>query len=1823
MKKFVLSLLIALTFIPLNLKADSYPSLWKQFGNAQNRDLPKSELEILDKIITKAMADKDYGQLLSARIHYISVQGLISNDSVKLLIDRLADEEVKFRDTDPVMSDVYKCVLGKYYRAWLSDEDSADVKSKTYYREAMLHPERLAACKTGDYSPLFKDGLDDHIFNRDLLHVIGFEVEDYRTMYDYYTRVGNRAAACICAAKDFDKNQKIDGYQAKKSKYLSTLDSLMKVYGDLPEAGEFAILRYSYMQDCEDVSVDEQVKFLKYALDKWGKWPHLNVFKSYLRDLTYPMFNVEIPQQAIVGKKQVAKVREIRNLSSLTVKIYKVDLTADHNLRIYNAKDYQLIKRKIAKSPVWEQTRKYNCEPDYRIQEDSFEIAGLPQGTYWIEVASDKNIGVSESFYYVSDVAVEYVKLPGQKMRLAVVSARTGHPLAHAKVRLYWNKKSEELSCDENGEVVYFYDGQRPNSIYAFTPDDGYAPKSNVSGNYYFDGSKRVDEREQIFTDRSLYRPGQMVKVSVLTYQVMEHKDSKVLPSKKVEIKLSNANGKVVETKNVVTDEFGVAAVDFVLPKTGLTGMYYVRSSKGQTGIKVEEYKRPTFDVKLPKVEKKYQFGDTVQVKGLAKGFNGIPVQNASVQYTVTRRPMYRWWGNGSTEIVQKEKLNTDENGNFIVKLPLTLAVEDQTKSRIFYSYQVEALVTSLNGETHSASMSLPVSNHPTILSCNLPTLFEKDSLKSVVFKYRNISAVDIPAQVRYRIDQGKEFVVNSNEQCNMSESISHLTTGEHTLYAFCGTDSLKQNFTIFSLHDHRPVIKTPIWSYQNSTKFRNDGKSVVTQIGSSEKNLHVLYNVFSGHKVIEQGTTEISDSIITREWKYKKEYGEGITIIYCWLKDGKKYSESFHISLPVPDKELNVRWETFRNHLVPGQKETWTLKISNSDGTPAKAQMMAVLYDKSLDDIYKHEWNFSYNLYHNTPIVSWRSNLDYLSNNSFVRSMSYKDDFPYRNLDIARFYLDPYSSSSEIIAYGFGKHKMRKNVGTRATNVMLLTKQSSMKDSRSYSSKESRVFDVVEQMPVFPRQSQDIKKETVQMRANLNETAFMQPQLVADKNGVVAVRFTLPESTTTWKFMGLAHDKEMKYGSIEDEVVANKKVMIQPNMPRFIRVGDQVKITAMVTNSSCKKMKATAKLLLLDAETGKQVYSQTQKVLMAGNVDSEILPVTFDYQATEKTPAILVARVSVEGGDFSDGEQHYLPVLRNTELVTRTKTFTQVTAGHKVIDMASMVPSTAQGKVSYTIEYTNQPAWMMIQALPSISNPCEKDAISMASAIYANTIGRFILNSNEHIKKVVEQWKTEKDDRNSLTSNLLKNDELKVLSLDETLWLSAANREVENKRKLIEFLDNTGMDARLKEQTKQLSILQNGNGSWSWWPGMPGSLYMTVAVSETLVRLNHLIGMQTSTRNMLTLAFKYMSAEIHKEVVEMKKQEKKGNKNIMPSDVALHYLYLLSVDGRTLDIQTQEDKVYLLEHLADEHAMLSIYGKANAAVILSLNGNKKAAEQLQSLKEYTVYREEMGRYFDSPKAEYSWFDYKIPSQIAAIEALQLLTPSDKKTIEEMQRWLLQSKRTQAWDTPINTVDAVYAFLKGNERFLEGRKTENTVLKVDGKVLDASDRLGYVKTVVDGKHQTLNAEKTGEGISWGNIYAQFQQKSSDVENASTGIKIERKVIAKDGFAIGNRVKVQLTILADRDYDFVEVVDKRPACFEPVNQLSGYRWGYYVSPRDETTNYYIDRLSKGIHKIETEYYIDRAGKYQSGSCVVQSAYSPEFRGIAKGEVITVK
>jgi uncharacterized protein YfaS (alpha-2-macroglobulin family) len=465
---------------------------------------------------------------------------------------------------------------------------------------------------------------------------------------------------------------------------------------------------------------------------------------------------------------------------------------------------------------------------------------------------------------------------------------------------------------------------------------------------------------------------------------------------------------------------------------------------------------------------------------------------------------------------------------------------------------------------------------------------------------------------------------------------------------------------------------------------------------------------------------------------------------------------------------------------------------------------------------------------------------------------------------------------------------------------------------------------------------------------------------------------------------------------------------------------------------------------------------------------------------------------------------------------------------------------------------------------------------------------------------------------------------------LSETPWVLDADNETAQKQKLADFFDTNLMNQRLSTTIEKLQKLQRYDGSWSWWPDMPGSFYMTVAVSEMLVRLNDMTGEQKDTESMLTKAFRFMGKEIVEEVEELKKWAKEGHEVSFPSFKALQWLYLAALDGRELPADVQKANDYLLKLLKKDIKDQTLYEKALTAVILQKSEPQRAAEYVESLKQYTVYREETGRYYDTPRAGYSWFDYTIPTQTVAIEAIQRITPDDKRTVREMRRWLLQEKRTQAWDTPINSVNAIYAFLMDQKSPLSVNNN-HAQLKIDGKPLDApkaTAAIGYVKTTVPASSKAFTVEKTTEDTSWGAVYAQFVQATKNITDASNGLTVKRELLTADGkspevLKVGDRVKMRITITADRDYDFVQVIDKRAACLEPVRQLSGYRNGAYVTPKDNTTNYYFDMMRKGTHVFETEYNIDRTGTYETGTCTVQCAYAPEFRGTTKSKTIKVK
>ena len=1834
MKRYILTLIIAV-FALMQAAAQTYDNLWKQAGIIARKDQPRSEIGVMKKIISKASAAKDYGQLMAAEMRQMILWKEISADSLTPNVKRMEAEVLKVKD--PAVKAVRYAVLGKVY----SDMD--EKKSLEFFKKALEQPELLAKHTSTEYVPLTLKGVDGSSFNNDLLHLIGFEAdskEAYLQLYTYYNnKVGNRGAACLCAYKLIEKYRQDDVREVRKSKYLHTIDSLIHVYQDIPEAGELAVEHFRFMEGATDAKPLDKLNYINYALSHWGGWSRMNELRNAQKRLTEPMFQVKnMPQVLRPGEKAWVHLN-VRNLQNLKISISRLNITADND---YNAQDeatYKMLLKKTTKLHQKDFSRNYYGRPDYEEVKDSIEIGGnLPLGAYLMEVTSDNSgIAPQRQLFYVSNLAVMIQQLPDDKHRYVVVNATDGQPIAGAKIELYdqrydfKTKKDKRtvharLTTDENGEAYFKnVDGR----VLISTNNDKFMPAKYIylSRTRYYE-QKDNETKYQVYTDRSIYRPGQTVHVTAISFVNMKGVDAKVPVGRdELDFQLVNASWKEVEMKKAKVDEYGTASVDFELPKEGQTGMYHVSvNDQANRFFRVEEYKRPTFEITFPKVNEKYTWGDTVVVKASAKTYAGVPVQGAKVAYQVTRRNQLWWWGAGSAgQLVKTDSCVTREDGTFDVEIPLEASLPGKNEADMsdfmrkarFFNFEVSAIVTDISGESHEGVMSLPLGTKPTILTVNLPKRIEADSLKTVTFAYRNASGMEISSNLKYRIDKGEW----KDAEANAPISMAVLPSGVHEMEAICGQDTLQQKFTLFSIKDTHPMEPTTEWYYQTAKTFPHDGKPVYVQVGSSENGAHIVYSIIAGNKLLEKGAWELGDSIVTLPFTYKEEYASGVVINYSFVKNGECYTRKISIARPLPEKKLNITWKTFRDRLTPGQKEKWTLQITTPDGKPAKAQLMSVLYDKSLDQLADHTWKMSLGFSQWLPDCYWKSNLKYYEMGlSGTYPTKYYDE---KELDVDQFDGKYFSYYGYMQAVELSKLerssggtvesvRIQKDELVRDEAKVMRIRGSKMARVGASAPSVNKVFDVVEEMPQFVGGSgSDAGQylDKVQVRENLNETAFFYPALESDNQGNVAINFTLPESVTTWKFMGLAHDKEMRNGCLVDEAVAQKTVMVQPNMPRFLREGDKATIVVKLFNTSDKKVSGNARMQILDAETQKVVWQKTQGY----RIDAEgSATVSFDVQGLKE--GVYINKVVAAGNGYSDGEQHYLPVLSDRELVVNTLPITLHQKGEQNFDLSKLFLN-KEGKqakgaedAKVTVEYTNNPSWLMVKALPAISNPTEEDALSLMAAIYANTLSR-------HIQKTLN---------------------VNAKDIDDASGLASASDTLQKK---------------VNKYVALLKKLQNKDGSFSWWKGMSGSRYMTTAVAEMMVRLNAIVGRQSSTASMLSGAIDYLRQQTAREVKAMKEDEAKAAQKAArngkayqatPSEMALHYLYIVAMDGTCVKLKAPalNDMDYLLGKLKKMTGSLTIYGKAKAAVILALNYDyKTAADYLKSMEEYSVYREDMGRYYDTRKAYYSWRNYKIPTEVAAIEALQALDAqsiaaissassaiSKQQTIEEMQRWLLMSKRTQVWDTPVNTVDAVYAFMKGNESNWD-KKAENAVLKLDGKLLPMpqdSTTLGYAKTEKAGKASTLSINKKSDYTSWGAVYAEFKQPLSEIASAESGIKVSRKVENQKKAKVGDKIKVIITITADRDYDFVKIVDKRAACLEPVNQLSGYQWGMesYVSPKDNTTNFYFDRLSKGKHFVEMEYYVDRKGDYQSGSCTAECTYSPEFGGRTEAYKMTV-
>ena len=1226
MRNFIL---IILSMVSIFSWGQTYSALWNKAAEAEKKDLPQTQREVLEQIVKKAAQERAFGQLMKAELKAAQVQASIAPDSLAPAVKRL--EARCQAQKDEVLRTVYRTVLYQIYSQNPSLVDNRgerrEERGKATGRRSdsggneriedskpVLTPalcEQLAKVKDDAYEPFVIGGKDSRLFGHDLLSIIGYALNDYQPLHDYYERTGNRPAACLTALEALkhrgsDVLRGSGGAGARGSAMIRMLDSLIAEYQDLPEAGELAVARYEQMRDEGSYTPKEKTEYARLAIDRWPSWTGMNTLRNAVKDLTNPQFftamdaRIALPQRA-----QEVRLSSLRNLREVTMKVYQVKADGDLQLNPNVEADYKKLKPMLHAMEQSTQTRTYTGKADYELFDDTLTIAGSPRGVYMLEFTSNPSTETVRRLYHVTDVYVMAEEQPDARIRYVAVSATTGQPLPKARLRIrkytsYNKYDTLELVADSKGECYLTDEKRARKEVFAYTDTDKASPWMNLNSRYNFYGKQTDVEQTLLLTDRSIYRPGQTVHAALTIYQVRNGFQYAVVADRQVTFTMRDANYKEVARQQAVTDAYGTCSVDLTLPASGLTGQFTLVANGQTVGFRVEEYKRPTFEVAFDEVKTDYESGDTVKTRATARSYAGVPVQGASVRYKVVRRKPLWWWsysrywnlgviGNSSDdEEIGSGETTTADDGTFEVDVPMTLPKSDHP---LFYNFVVTADVTDVGGETRMGQISLPIGNRKTALSIDVEERILAESRPTVTFHLRNAAGNDIDAKVDYRIDGGSWLTADTHQTIHLPA----LKSGRHTVEARYG-ETVKREFMIFSLDDKRPADETDDWFWVSDSQFPNDGKPVTVQVGSSREDVHIVYSIFSGRRCIESGAVDKSNELINRKLTYKEEWGDGILLTFAWVKENVCHTHSATIRRPLPDKHLKLAWKTFRDRLTPGQQEEWTLTVTGPDGKPADAMLTSVLYDKSLDQLTAHNWWFAPYLNLSTPYADWahayRGSLTF----SASKSLSLAG---VGSLQFSRFDESVYPVLRHIYIRGYGNRRMLTRNAPMAAGMV-------MKAVSSDVTEEAAAVDEVmvskQMMDAGATAAQgaeadggEAAPQQVQLRENLNETAFFYPQLTTDKDGVVSLKFTLPESLTTWRFMSLAHTKDMCYGNLEGEAVAKKDVMIQPNMPRFIREGDEATISARIFNTGEKTVQGKAWLRLIDPETDETVYETSQ----------------------------------------------------------------------------------------------------------------------------------------------------------------------------------------------------------------------------------------------------------------------------------------------------------------------------------------------------------------------------------------------------------------------------------------------------------------------------------------------------------------------------------------------------------------------------------------------------------------------------------------------------
>ncbi len=1509
----------------------------------------------------------------------------------------------------------------------------------------------------------------------------------------------------------------------------------------------------------------------------------------------------------------------------------------------------------------------------------------------------------------------------------------------NANTRNYVREKGDTYTSDENGyfSIPQMQSEHNNNFYLEFTKDEDYLHSETSFYSYKPYNNNKTSNRTFFFTDRAIYRPGQTIYFKAIRLSTDGENNNQLLTKSPLTVTLYDVNGQKVSELPLTTNDFGTVSGSFTAPMGLLNGQMRITDNNGTAYISVEEYKRPKFETSFNPVKGSFALGDEIKTEAKALAYAGNNIDGAQVKYRVVRNINYPYWWywyrgyyprNDAVEITNGVTLSND-TGGYSISFKALPDPNVPRKNEPTYIYTVYADVTDMNGETHSTQTNVYVGYKMLNLNLSVDDKLEQDSLKPFKISTTNLNGVDEAAKgnvsvyklkqptkvFRSRLwEQPDKHLINKEEYYNLFpndlyedetnmykwersdkvaettfdtekkkeidlvNSLKKLPAGVYLIESLCkdknGNEVKAINYvTLYKKDDKTEVPEQDADWYQSIRNSGEPGQKASFIQASAIKGTSYLLEVEHNKEIISKTMKACSMGLV--EIPIEEKYRGNFAYHISFIKNNRFYSHSTIVNVPYTNKELDITFETFRNKLLPGQQEEWKMIIKNKKGEKETAELLATMYDASLDAFKSNSWAFDvYSRYYSS--LYWSSNTGSPVNSSeYSENVNNRHNTPWRNYDRLNYFgLNFYSNYYNRGGEGNGTVYFMHNAAVKGSVAMDESKSEMAgvpseekpqmkeydKNLETANTKDTGVVSKEQQANGGGKDDKDINN--VKARSNFNETAFFFPQLQTNEKGEIIVKFTVPESLTKWKIMGLAHTKDLKFGQVSNELVTQKDLMVQANAPRFFRENDKMTFAAKVSNLSPAPINGTAELQLFDALSNKPLNIEFNNKIPQINFTAakgQSAALSWDISIPEGIQAVSY-KVIAKAANFSDGEEMALPVLSNRMLVTESMPLSIRSKQNKEVDFTRFISqnnnSTTLRNHSYTFEFTANPAWYAIQSLPYLMEYPYECAEQTFSRFYANSIATHIVNSAPKIKQVFDTWKLK--DPDAFLSNLQKNQELKALLLEETPWVMEAKNESERKNRVALLFDLNKMSNELQSALTRLQKMQLSNGGWPWFEGGPDDWYITQHIVSGMGHLDKLgikkVREDNNTRDMLNKAIKYCDKRLREDFEAIKRTDKNYEKTNHLSYMAVQYIYARSYFK---DIETDEQNKKAVDYFKAQakHYWLSNSRYMQGMIALGLNRSedkKTATDILKSLKENALFSEEMGMYWKENYRGFYWYEAPIESQALLIEAFDEIA-NDRKSVDDLKTWLLKSKQTQNWQSTKATCEAVYALLlRGTDWLSTEPNVEIQVgsIKLDPKndpTLKAEAGTGYFKKTWTGSEvntslSKIKINKKDEGVSWGAVYWQYFEQLDKITPGQTPLQLSKKLFLQKNTAAGpviepitestalkpgDKVKVRIELRVDRDMQYVHMKDMRAACFEPATVFSAYQWqdglGYYQSTKDAATNFFFTSLPKGTFVFEYPLIVNQYGNFSNGITSIQCMYAPEFSSHSEGIRVSVR